>query len=1233
MIAGLVGAIVGVTTTEMAAASNDPSDTTPATLGSAATSVTLLTGDTVRVTALDGRRSATIEPAEGREAVTVHQLEIDGELHVLPQDALPYVADDALDLELFSIDALIDQGYDDASTDTLPVIATYGEGMRAQDVEAFAGAEPENLLESIDGQALAVDKSRAGGFWASITSGDVGAASAGGAADLAGGVEKLWLDGKVEVDLHESTAQIGAPAAWEAGLDGTGATVAVLDTGIDATHPDLVGKVVAQENFTPESSPYDGHGHGTHVAATVAGTGAGSGGLRAGVAPGADLIVGKVLDDSGSGSESEVIAGMQWAAESGADVVNMSLGGDPTDGTDPMSLAVDELSAAHDTLFVVAAGNSGPGASTVGSPGAATTALTVGAVDRDESLAEFSSRGPRVGDLAVKPEITAPGVGIVAARSGGTSMGTPVDALYTGASGTSMASPHVAGAAAILAAQHPGWSSSALKDALVSTAAPADLGVYEQGGGRVDVARVTTQEVVATGSLSLGAFDDGDTDTVTRDVSWTNSGDTDVELDLELALTNARGDSPGDAITVDGDTVTVPAGETVTAPLTVDVAALPVGQFTGWLTARAGDVVARTTVAVTKDPPVHTVTLRGLGRDGKDAQASPVALFGADPRFDVVTFDSATETRTIELAEGTYFLHAAIDGADERDTSVVVDPDLEVTGDMELVLDARTANHVEIETPKPSVARGTLGFTTYRQLGSRSFTNSTMKFDGTSDIYVTPTDRAEGGEFEFTSRWQLSAPMLRAEEPGLRGLSLTPRYEQHSPEADVRGFVPVVDVGQGRPEDYAGRRDVRGAIAVAHLEDKGATDDAVAAAVRAGAVLLLIAPPADDLWWVSFTGQGPRMALPTAVLSAQEAQQVADRLERGFPKLRLRLDGDQQVPYRYDVVQVSADRVPERVRHTVSSRNTTTVTANYHSMGGEDWAKEQRFAWRPWQSTTIVERQHELREAQSRTEYVSSGDPDTLWRQHVLHYSSWDSFNPLIGGSVHDTRTYRPGERITYDWFGGVQRPVVGGAQRTGDSLRLDAAEFVQGPGETYQRAAVPEESTSRVLEDGVVIGEGAGLSGTYPATKRSATYRVELSTRRDDPEWTFGTATDSVWTFRSERPRSGATSSLPLMRVDYDVPVGLDNLVSTKGSTHDVRLTVAHPGVQRAPRVTSVEAWASFDDGRTWDKVRVDRHRDGFDAEVRHRGQDGPVSLKVRATDSDGSTVTQSVVRAYGLD
>ncbi|CAM5396412.1 hypothetical protein SBADM41S_05781 [Streptomyces badius] len=173
-----------------------------------------------------------------------------------------------------------------------------------------------------------------------------------------------------------------APEAWAAGFDGKGTKVAVLDTGIDADHPDVKDRLVGARSFVPGEEVDDKHGHGTHVASTIAGSGAGSDGANKGVAPAAALLVGKVLSDEGSGADSGIIEAMEWAKAEGADIVSMSLGSPvPDDGTDPMSQAVNSLSADGGPLFVIAAGNA-YGAGTIGSPGSAEQALTVAAVDK-----------------------------------------------------------------------------------------------------------------------------------------------------------------------------------------------------------------------------------------------------------------------------------------------------------------------------------------------------------------------------------------------------------------------------------------------------------------------------------------------------------------------------------------------------------------------------------------------------------------------------------------------------------------------------------------------------------------------------------------------------------------------------------------------------------------------------------------------------------------------------------
>ena len=151
---------------------------------------------------------------------------------------------------------------------------------------------------------------------------------------------------------------IGADRLWEKGIDGRGVKVAVIDSGIDKNHPDLVGKVVAEKNFlSDEITADDLLGHGTMVAGIIAGTGAASGGEYRGIAPGADLISVKVIDGQGDGKVSDIIAGIEWAIYSGADVLSLSLGGINLGETNPpITMAADNAAAAG-VVVCVAAGN------------------------------------------------------------------------------------------------------------------------------------------------------------------------------------------------------------------------------------------------------------------------------------------------------------------------------------------------------------------------------------------------------------------------------------------------------------------------------------------------------------------------------------------------------------------------------------------------------------------------------------------------------------------------------------------------------------------------------------------------------------------------------------------------------------------------------------------------------------------------------------------------------------
>lgn len=303
-------------------------------------------------------------------------------------------------------------------------------------------------------------------------------------------------------EVVDARARVNASALP---ASGKGMVIAIIDTGIDYLHPDLGGgfgpgfKVAGGYDFlNDDADPRDDHGHGTHVA----GIAAANGSALIGVAPEATLIAYKVLNAFGGGTEGDVIAAIERSADPNGDgdlsdrhdVINMSLGAQGM-ADDPMARASDNATAAG-VIVVVAAGNSGTSIVSVNSPGTSRAAITVGAHDSAGVVAEFSSRGPTPGLLTFKPDVVAPGVGILSSKMGG--------GLVAHA-GTSMAAPHVAGICALLRALHPDWTPADVKAALASSALAVDATAYVRGAGRVDAQRAHEAKVlVRTAGLSFG---------------------------------------------------------------------------------------------------------------------------------------------------------------------------------------------------------------------------------------------------------------------------------------------------------------------------------------------------------------------------------------------------------------------------------------------------------------------------------------------------------------------------------------------------------------------------------------------------------------------------------------------------------------------------------------------------------------------------------------------------------
>lgn len=310
--------------------------------------------------------------------------------------------------------------------------------------------------------------------------------------------------------LADSTAWINADDVWAMGATGAGVVVAVLDTGVDYTHPDLGGgfglgyKVIGGHDFAyNDTDPMDDNYHGTHVAGIIAANGA-----IKGVAPDAQILAYKVFYASGWGRGSMVIAAIERACDPDenpatddkADVINMSLGSEAAGlPTDPVAIA-SEGAAALDVVCVASSGNNYDYL-TVEAPASSPQVLAVGATSPLDQVTPFSSRGPALFTDYIKPEICAPGFEIVSTTLGG---GT------VAASGTSMSCPHVSGAAALLRELQATWTEQEIRHALIQSAVDMGFDPMEQGAGKLDVFAAAQAEILASPNpLNLGTgFDE-----------------------------------------------------------------------------------------------------------------------------------------------------------------------------------------------------------------------------------------------------------------------------------------------------------------------------------------------------------------------------------------------------------------------------------------------------------------------------------------------------------------------------------------------------------------------------------------------------------------------------------------------------------------------------------------------------------------------------------------------------
>ncbi|MFE5688226.1 S8 family serine peptidase [Streptomyces sp. NPDC056512] len=1266
-VSGAVAVAIALSLTSLpGSASAAPSRDVPSLLSTptaTASTLTLITGDKVAVTTdADGKQSMNILSGTGSSERFQIMNGRDGDFYVYPEDALPAVASGIVDRELFNVTRLLEDGYGDAKTDELPAIVDFqgtppAAALKQRSADLPASARTQ-VMPRLGLAAVDVDKDGAKGFWRSVKP-KLGKAR-GTAVPGSTGVAKLWYDGKAKVSLDKSVPRIGAPEAWAKGFDGKSVKVAVLDTGADLNHADIKSRIAASQSFVSGEAVQDGHGHGTHVASIIAGSGAASAGVYKGVAPGADLVVGKVLANDGSGPFSSILAGMEWAVAQGADVVSMSLGGrDTTPGDDPLTSAVNTLSASSGTLFVIAAGNDGrSGESTLGTPGTADAALTVGAVDGADALADFSSRGPRIGDMAIKPEITAPGVGIVAARGAGTAMGTPVDANYTAASGTSMATPHVSGAAAILKQRHPDWSGQRIKDALTAhSKTSATQTVYQQGYGRVDVAAALDPQLELAGTADFGLVEwqPGTYEKETRKVTLRNTGTTAATLTLAASVKGKDGTPvPDGTVTVSGPQVsdgkvTVPAAGSAEVTVTLDPNALETGQYGGHLTATADSGPSvHTPVGFVMDVEQHDLTVKITDRFGNTPRFVSLTAHGMDNSGWYQTTLQGSDSTTASLPVGRYSIEGVIYTADPDDPkrTYAVDlfalPDVDIADkDQTRTVKGSTATDftVKITGEKRPLERASWMTQLTRDDGAgghRGFIADAGLLNGSEGkIGAIPSPAATTGRlrmFNFLTQRQPLA-QLSVTRPERIAIPITvPAFAQRF---EGTKKLQLADVGTA--EDFAAL-DVKGKAVLISAVDLNAVDDQVRRAAAAGAKAVIVAPAVPG-----HLGNGQvatDLTVPVVNTGYDSGRSLRSLLAKR--KVDIALSGVLESGYTYSTPFAEDGRIPSSLARSADTRDFARVKNTFHSDQVRHLGQETLHAYNPGQESSIRAMQL-VNAGTSRDDYVLAG-PDLAYRPSLYRgtKNADGTMNRLRG--TYDS----PGKTYQEHWFAAPMRSTAD-AQGPCNFCRSDV----------WTRAvALTRDSDARHY--------AAGMAGSWAYYRNGdlitdtstlmvpekADYRFvqELTrTKEDSPGITLAGKIRTEWNFASAAPTKMAVEgcaefapvptvceAMPAVQLDYDIQLNALNQVSAKKAYSFTVHAGRAKGWTGSTAMDGAKVSVSYDDGVTWASAKVRRKdSNSFRVELRHpklKDTNGFVTLRTEAWDSAGNRTVQTIDRAYAL-
>ncbi|MGW2690038.1 S8 family serine peptidase [Streptomyces sp. NPDC001414] len=901
-------------------------------------------------------------------------------------------------------------------------------------------------------------------------------------------------------------------------------------------------------------------------------------------------------------------------------MVSMSLGSDlPSDGTDPLSQAVNRLSAETGALFVIAAGNTGTPES-IGGPGAADRALTVGAVDSLDALAPFSSQGPRVGDGGIKPEITAPGVDVLAARSRFAPEG---EGDYQTLSGTSMATPHVAGVAALALSVRPGLTGEQLKNLLVgSSERTPRYDAFQAGSGRVDVPSVLHASVIATATASAGQAPAGQGESATRRaVTYTNTGGAPMTLSLSVQAP----DAPAGMFRLSTERVVVPAHGTASVTLTIDASkAAGRGRWTGQVLAAdpSGTVLAHT--AVSLGAAAHRLTLLLKDRRGEPMSGVVEVLrnggsfpdfYIADEsgRIDAFVPEDVYSVLAFKAVQGTH-------GPRSLGIALLGDPEVTLDRDTTVTLDVRKVTRVDMTTPQQTEV-------TYQRLeydrafgggNFRDYMETQTSFDS---LWAQPsTHKVTHGDFWMSARWRKERPVLSVTSRSgpftdvLRQQGITPlRAGSHR--------LPLVAAGNGGEADYAALQ-ARGKAVVVRLNNVVTPAEQASAAVRAGAGLLLVVNDRPGRQLLDFRPAAlTRSPIDVALVSPDEGERLLrDASARGAA---VTADSRSLSPYVYDLMWMWHQQIPRRAVIKGSAKTLAKVDVTF---AGPASSSRQGGEWRydfPAYSDWGIGLPFQRPTTGHRVDWVATGS-GYVWGQEAFVDGLIYEIEPRI--------TYRPGSTAAQHWFQPVERPHLNNnyklPTRSGSRLNLDVPAWGGsdhvGMSMDYDRM----RQSLTLYQGGTRLAEGLYTTVTAEAPDEGRLpYRLVVDGSRDVAVSAYSTTTHTQWDFTSAAPPEGADAVLPLIQLDYRVATDTHGRADRRAR---LAVSAAHlPQAVRAGRLSPVDVELSYDDGRTWRKAA--RTRSGLYS-IAPNGHARFVSLRANAHDSAGNTVAQTVIRAFGL-